>query len=365
MQATTWPHGSVEARLAGRPHALRDSRGALAWSCAYGDDGELRSARFRTPADEHVDLRPGGAHPIFGPALRVVYRGVKVAQVARVALEAPAEIPAMDDPAALPPGAGTAILSFLAGQARAAGVACLRYRGPYPTAALFDSLLECFRVRGGVREALARFPAGAEERALAARMDEVEVDFEPAPFERRWCGRGVCVQLRDGVEKLYVHGRAFSRDAAGARRLRWRQGGYEARVEIAGEPWCTVAELDERGELIAGPHPWRPVESRLSGHELPVEVRRALADALPPRAPALLQAALVESLLATPLRWGDPGPSEASAAGDHIVIHPALADRLEGRELLEAIARAVEPVAQRLAQRRLAQQVALRDRPNP
>jgi hypothetical protein len=358
MDTTRWPHGSVEERRGGRARRLCDDRGTVAWSCVWTEAGELASATFRTPADEQVEVRPGADHPIFGPALEVCWRGEAVARFARVALDAPAEIPAMDDPAALPPGAGTAILSFLAGQARAAGVARLRYRGPYPTAALFDSLLECFRVRGDPRDALARFHADAERRALRPRMDEVEVEFEPAPFERRWLGQRACVQLRDGVEKLYVEGRAYSRDAAGARRLRRRPGGYEANVEIAGEAWCTVAELDEHGELVGAPRPAAPVESQLLGRELPLEVRRAFADALPPRAPALLRAALREVLLRTPLCWGDPGPDEAIAAGEEILVHPGFAERLEGRELLEALARAVEPIARRLAQRQLARRVA-------
>ena len=354
-----WPHGSIEERRHDRPIRLTDGRKTTAWQCEWSPRGDLRWARLRAPGGEVVEVRPGGRHPIFGEAMEVRRNGEAIARFARVSFAAPAEIPAMDSPGALPPGAGTAILAFLAARARAAGVEVLRYRGPYPTAALFDSLLECFRVAEySPAAALERFVADAESRMLAASMEVVDVGFSPAPPERRWLSGGVCAQLRDGVEKLFVGGRAYARDASGARRLRPRGDGYAAVVEIAGETVCEVAELDASGELVAGPHEIPAIDSPLLGRALPAAVGRALAEALAARAPTLLCDAVREILLATPITWGDPGPDEAAVRGDELVIHPALADHLEGRELLEAIARAIELPAQRLAQRGLLRHVA-------
>ncbi len=357
-----WPMGSREHRRGGLPERLYDPGGVLAWACSFRD-GELTEARFRVPAGGEVFLRASEQrHPVLGEVFEVGGEGGAMARFSRVSFRAPASIPAMDRPGALPAGAGTAILGFLAARARSASGGPLRYRGPYPTASLFDALMDCFSVRGDAREALARFVSDAERRAFSARMDEVPVDFEPAPFERRWPGGGVCVQLRDGVEKVFIAGRSFSRDQSGPRRLRSREGRISALVEIAGAPYCEVASLTEGGELVSGPRPLPPVDSPLVGRSMPSAVGRALAAALPGRAPVALRDPLREVVLTTPLVWGDPGPDEATVRGGAIVFHPALADRLGGNDLLEAIARAAELPAQKLAQAALASRLTSGER---
>jgi hypothetical protein len=307
--------------------------------------------RLRVPEGAHIEVRPRAAHHVlFGPCDVVGLQGGQpLARFQAVDWDRPTFIPPLDRPGALPAGAGTAILNFLARQAPSP----LRYRGPYPTGALFDALLECFRVADPVA-AFHRFTQGVEHSALAGRMHEVPVDFEPAPFVRRWHeGRGVCVQLRQDVEKVYIHGRGYARDAAGPRRVRRDRDHWIAVVEILGREWARTARFDDSGALIDGPHPLPRVHSALIGRTLPGPIRDALAAALPDRAPALMKAVLHQLLGATPLVIADTGDELAIGREGRIEVHALLLEwglASHPVELLEALALAVEPVAQRLAQ---------------
>ncbi|MBI1737543.1 MAG: hypothetical protein HYR51_20420 [Candidatus Rokubacteria bacterium] len=109
------------------------------------------------------------------------------------------EIPALADPARLPPGAGTTVLNLPAGLALDGERRALPYRGPYPTEQLFLALLESFRYVGGAGDdPLAAFAAGA-------------LAWDPAPHERRVERDGVVVQLRDRVEKVVWGRRTYYR----------------------------------------------------------------------------------------------------------------------------------------------------------
>jgi hypothetical protein len=80
-----------------------------------------------------------------------------------------------------------------------AGVARVRYRGPYPTEQLFTSLLESFRYEPSVEDPLDRF------------IDGAALDWLPAPHERHHPAPGLCVQLRHEIDKVTLHGVTFSR----------------------------------------------------------------------------------------------------------------------------------------------------------
>jgi hypothetical protein len=202
--------------------------------------------------------------------------------------------------------------------------------------------------------AFGRFTQGVEHSALAARMHEVPVDFEPAPFVRKWHqDRGVCVQLRQGLEKVYIHGRGYARDAAGPRRVRRDRDHWVAVVEILDREWARTARLDESGALVDGPHPLPSVHSALIGRALPGPICDALAATLPDRAPALMKAVLQQILGVTPLVIADTGDELAIGRDGRIEVHALLLEwglASHPVELLEALAHAVEPVAQRLAQ---------------
>jgi hypothetical protein len=353
--ARTLRHGTRVEYDRGMPVRWIDRGGTVALECQW-QERRLDRARLRIPDGRQVVLSGrAGHHPLLGVTDTVAIEGAApLAGCAEVEWSAPVVIPALDRPGSLPPGAGTAVLGFLAWRCAEAGIGALRYRGPYPTGALFDALLECFAVAGDPASAFTRFSAEVVRAAATGVAVEPQVEFRPAPFERRW-QPGVCAQLRDGLERVWLGPLAFARDRAGSRRLRADGDGWEATVELGGLRWATVARLGSEGELIEGPHAPPPLSAALLGRPLPAGVRAALVEALPPRAPPLLQPQVRAVLETAPLRWGDAGTEPARADGDEIVVHAALVELLaaEPPALLEAVAAAVEPVAHRLGQRRL------------
>ena len=342
--------------------------------------------RLRVPdsrLDRAIEVRPRAAeHPLFG-VCDVVARpgGPPLACFQAVAWDHPRHLPAMDRPAALPPGAGSAILNHLARRAARHGTAPLRYVGPYPTSALFDALLTCFRIDGPVAEARARFTADVEELAFSGAMREVAVDFWPDPFKRSYSEPDVsapgvrqtpvCVQIRDGVEAIYIGARAYSRaptprhgrrvvaeaQPAGERAQTGDGQRYRAVIEIAGTIWADVARVDGNGGLLDGPHPLPIVDNALVGKPLPAGVRRALISALPARAPGLMRPVLARMLADMPMVWADTGDVLARYGAGRAEVHailPEMYAETSAMALLDTLARALEPVLQQVAQTHIA-----------
>jgi hypothetical protein len=107
-------------------------------------------------------------------------------------------IPALAEPARVPPGAGTAVLNLIAGVAVDQERRRMAYRGPYPTEQLFLALLESFRYAADDEDPLAAFMRG-------------RLDWVPAPFERIFLPGEVCVQLRGRIEKVTWRGNRYYR----------------------------------------------------------------------------------------------------------------------------------------------------------
>ncbi len=356
------PHGTTVVAEGGLPARWQDRRGTVVFQAAW-DGARLAQATFRLPGGDELRLLPRATeHPVFGVCDALARPGAPpLACFAAVDWAAPTHIPPLDRPGALPAGGGTAVLNFLAAQAHHARRTPLRYAGPYPTGALFDALTESFRLAVDLPTAFARFTRDVEQAALRMERREVPVDFLPAPFERVWEDRGVCVQLRDGVEKIFVDGRAYARDAAGPRRVRRADDGYVATVEIAGAPWAEVLRLDAQGALRAGPYPLPPVANPFVGRPVSGTIRGILSQLLPLRAPGLLQPPLRRLLADVPLAWGAPGDDLAAFEDGTVVLHAVLPERLADRgtdEAIPFIVEAVEPLLHRLAQARVAELAA-------
>lgn len=340
------------------------------------------TVRLRVPGahPEHaIEVRPRAAeHEVLG-LCDVVARpnGPPLARFQAVDWRHPRAIPAMDRPAAVPPGAGSAILNLLAGSAAARPSQPLRYVGPYPTNALLQSLLTCFRVEAPVTEARERFTAGVEELAVSGVMREIPVDFWPDPFTRIWHEGGpgvapVCIQMRRGVDAVYIGQRGYRRETTGVdpRRVRADSDGsaggssWQVVIEMGGQVWARIARVSDDGALLEGPHPVPSVTNALCGTRLPPGIHRALLAALPERAPRLLRPALVHVLTTTPLSWADTGDTLARHRDGGVQVHAALPEvfaESAALALLDTIVRAVEPVFQRLAQARVADSFASPD----
>jgi hypothetical protein len=309
-------HGHRLARIAWRDGALSS---AMVW-------GEPGSAPMIL-SDAIV------AHPVLGPSYALSCGAVMSA----IDWRRPARIPAIDRPAAIPGGAGTMLLDLIALCASRAGVAALRYDGPYPTHALWGSLETCFRTRSSESDFVAGLP----------------VDFAPAPFERVHVHPRAWVELRDGLERASVGGLRYGICSSGAHRLvRLPDDTCAAEFWIGDAPLARLAVFDARGELVSPPRPPDAYASPVLGREFPAPLAVALADLVADSAPAPLADAARAFVASSRLAWADTGCDLARARDASIEVHAALWDRLAPHGLARvalALAEAIEPIARRRA----------------
>jgi hypothetical protein len=308
-------------------------------------------------------------HPLLGAAHRVGETAMSALDWAR-----PDEIPAIAEPASLAPGAGAAILNVIALLAERAGVTALRYAGPYPTAALWRSLLRSFRATGDE----AAFTAEALDRALRVVREPIAIDFVPAPHERIAIAGGF-VELRDGVERVVLDGVSYAPGGSPARLVDAGAGelaGTGGKIDDAGSriaggrhaelwfgdaPYARVATLAADGALVAGPFAIPAYASPVLGRAFPDGLRLAIAE-LVAEAASLPLADDVQQLCAErPLVWADLGAHAARATGGGFAVHAILWDRIAplglGRLAL-ALAEALAPVVTAAAVRRASRQSA-------
>jgi hypothetical protein len=301
------------------------------------------------------------AHPLLGPAHAAGDTAMTALDWAR-----PAEIPAIAEPGRLPLGAGAAILNTIAVLAGRAGIAQLRYAGPYPTAALWRTLARSFRCSAGE----AAFTAAAMDRAVRVARDPIAIDFAPAPHDRLAIPGGF-VELRDGPERAVIDGVAYEPSGSPARLVGAARPGSppapvaDRRVGPADEappgdpgerhceiwfgdaPYARVATLAADGALRAGPHAIAPCASPVIGRAFPAALRAAIAELVGDAVPAVLADDARALCAARPLGWADLGARAAGEAADGFVVHAALWDRIAplglGRLAL-ALAEALAPV---------------------
>ncbi|MCE9579396.1 MAG: hypothetical protein K8W52_40110 [Deltaproteobacteria bacterium] len=277
-------------------------------------------------------------HPVLGPVHAIRRGGATLAVVSAIDWRAPRAIPAIDRPAALPRGTGAIILDMIAFAAAHAGVAPLRYLGPYPTRALWTALTACFTATG-------------DEDAFAAGAP---VSFAPAPFARHWQGARVAVDLRTTLERAAIDGRVYGR---GAHRLVEEGPHHHAALWIGDAAYARVATFAADGALVDGPHAPPSLASPVIGQRFPPAMVRALAALCADTAAPALAPAITAVLEERALAWADTGLDLVRALPGAIAVHAALWDRLAPRGLARvaaALAEALSPVARALAQERLA-----------
>jgi hypothetical protein len=237
--------------------------------------------------------------------------------------ERPTRIPTVADPRALPAGSGSALLNEIAMRAQDAGVSMLRYAGPYPTHALFKSLLRSFRTDGDEDD----FTADLLGRATRLARDEVAVDFEPAPFTRRPTSTGF-VDVRQGaVERVHLGGVLYDVDGTigSLARLLPTPHGWAARLGFGAEyAWTTIADLDPSGEVVDGPHPIPRMKHEVIGREFPRELRVQFAEAIPDLVATPLADDARAAVLSRPVVWQDLGWRSATKHGGGFALHAAM-----------------------------------------
>jgi len=207
-------------RLVAARVVYRDRRGRPGAIVEWQDDGRLAAAGVRTPVAGWILIEPrAGVVDPWGEVDRLWRRDSEPADALLPGDEAallsvatatewtrPTTIPVVSEPARLPAGAGTAVLNLVALLARERGVARVAYEGPYPTEALFLSLLESFDPDVTDGDPLARFMAG-------------ELGWVPAPFEPCF-DEDIYVQRRARIEKVVWRERTYWRERWGNVR-RW------------------------------------------------------------------------------------------------------------------------------------------------
>jgi hypothetical protein len=346
------PDGRVTRATGPDGHVLYEAE----WS------GEsLRRLEVVLPTGDRIELVTGrGEHPIIGPcdALRMIGDAEPLAFCGRTDWAAPCEIPALDRPAALPAGGGTALLNALAWQAARAGIPWLRYRGPYPTAALYASLRASFQVEGDPERMEEEFTRDVEDAAIAGRMSHPPVEFVPAPHVWTWPTRRVCVQQRSVIERVYIDGHAYDRAGIGPRRLLGEgDGDLVACIVLAGRRVADILRLSGEGEPLGEPTLLEPAPRDLCGEPLPDAVVAVLAEAIAKDAPRLLRPAVLEVLRPGDVCWGDPGMALARASESGVVLHGALVRHLpeDPHALLAVLVELLGWPVRKLAQRRLSE----------
>jgi hypothetical protein len=203
---------------------------------SWDGSGTLTAAAVRSAFGAWIGIEPrAAAHPEWGLSDRLWlltdgrdgHRREPLTVFEALDWAAIDHIPPLAEPARLPPGAGTAVLNLVAALAADQDNGRLRYRGPFPTEALFTALLEAFRYLGGDADPLGRFRTG-------------ELEWAPAPHERHFEPGGPSVQLRDGVEKVAWRDRVYYR-------ARWQAVNRYAprRVrDVEGAVHCSLWALD-------------------------------------------------------------------------------------------------------------------------
>lgn len=351
---------------AGRPKRATDATGHEAWVLRWEAHG-LAHARLRLPDGSAIELHPRSTdHLVLGVCdglhlVPVADPGRPLARISAVSWAAPVDIPAVDVPGALPPGAGTAVLNLLAVLARHAGTASLRYRGPYPTSGLFATLGASFSVDGDRVELERRFVGAAERHGFGSVCLSPEVDFRADPHAWSWPQPGVCVQYRRGIDRVWVEGRPYDRNGEHHVLVR-EHDEWIARVVFAGRSWCDVLRLGDDGVPRSAVTPAPAVAADLVGVALPTAMVEVLTAAIAAEAAAPLRDAIATEL-ARGITLGDTGLTPAAPGPDGMVLHAGLAERaleLPAATSIATLAIALRAVVVRAAVARLAAALAAR-----
>lgn len=254
-------------------------------------------------------------HPLLGDAHVIEYAGEPVTAMSAIDWDRPTKIPTVAEPRKLPRGTGSMLLNEIALRAERAGVNALRYAGPYPTPALFTTLLRSFRTTASEAE----FCSDVLGRAMRLARDEVPIDFVPAPFERRTATYG-WFDVRDtAIERAQIEGVLFDREGTVGSLARLVDG--DAVLAFGDVVWTRVAQLADDGTLVTDVQPIPPLASDVIGKSFPDALKEQfaalVADAVPP--PLATDARAV--IAARPVTWADLGWRAAAIAGDGFALH--------------------------------------------
>ncbi|HSD89901.1 MAG TPA: hypothetical protein VLB44_20360 [Kofleriaceae bacterium] len=263
-------------------------------------------------------------HPLLGDAHVIESRGRLLTHMSAIDWDRPTQIPTVAAPAALPPGTGSQLINLIAELAVRAGVPTLRYAGPYPTAAIFKTLLYSFRTTADEDT----FTKHALDRATRVARDEIPIDFIPAPHRRVEHAHGASM-VRDGLERTRIGGTQYERDGSPGRLVAEPDGGgWAAEIWFGDSSWARVALLDAEGHLVDGPHPIPPATSSVLGQTFSQQLAAALGELVVDFVPVPMAKAAHQLLTSHPIVWADLGARPARYTDGRFEVHVALWERI-------------------------------------
>lgn len=328
-----------------------------------------------------LEIEPGTArHGLWGVSDRLLVDGAQRALCAAQPWEAVRGIPALDRPAALPPGAGEVALNLIASLAVDQGRPSLHYRGPYPTAHLFSALSRSFRPEPNDTGARERFCRDELTLAWHGTLAGNPVAWTPDPFAAASPAPGLLLRRRLEVETLWIGTVPFRRQdpagrmTAGPRLWMPPHRGQErlnADLVLLSEPYRCFVVLDRGGRLLEDLRDEPPSDHGVEpGASLDPLWRDVLCAWCSARAPLPIAEAVLALRETLPLRWAALPYSLVAREQDTILVQSglgaqfrALRSRRPAAELalmaLSDLATGVAPHLLALAQQTLAE----RERP--
>lgn len=312
FSAVTGPSGPS------RPVLELDRHGNLLTVARWDEADRLHWAKLRTPDGRWVGIEPRSAgSSLWGESDRLWLLGdgapfrpvEELSLFQAVEYGAVAAIPPLADPHRLRPGAGTAVLNFLAALLVDQGSTRVFYRGPYATEELFTALLESFRY-DPVESPLAQFLGS-------------DLPWTPAPHERCFLSQGIYVQLRDGVEKVVFRGKAYYRRQwqsvlrSEPRVIRDEGGKVICSLWVLGTPVEDHLILNVDGEVVEISEPGPEAGS---AEPLSPTWRSALGSLLAQQSAPALRPWLGEALQAVRIEWGPVAGDLLALNGERFVL---------------------------------------------
>jgi hypothetical protein len=302
-----------------------DRSGNVVTLLGWAPDGNFREAWVRLPDTGFVGIQAPGRAGSSGRDRLQLARAPGDAASSRVLGTFPAldytalrEIPVLPEPASLPAHAGTAVLNLLATLAADSGQERVRYRGPYPTEALFLALLESFHYGPDVENPLQAFADG-------------HLHWQPAPHTRWFTPEGVYVQRRGRVEKVVWRTRAYYRpDWQGVarhapRRVHDADDAVCCSLWALGRPLETHLRLDTGGAVhdVTPPAPRARVVRAFDG-----DVTRGIGSIVIAQSAPPLGASLEQVMSRLVLEWGPVDADLATLAGESARISTRLLESI-------------------------------------
>lgn len=314
------PHGTLGGfrHVAGRLRRVVefDRHGTLLTVLAWDADGRLASARVRVPDGGWLAIEPRSATDArWGASDRLSSASGTLTHFQAIAWEAVDRVPVLAEPARVPAGGGTAVLNLVATLAADQGRPAVGYHGPYPTEALFLSLLESFR------------PQAADATGALEAFARGDLTWVPEPHERVFDPAMAVVQLRGRVDKVTADGRVYYRpDWHGIarhapRRVRDLDGRVACSLWALGAPLEDHLLLTPSGDVVErrDPAPASGDARPLSPTLVAGVVAAVIASSAPPLARALADAAA-----ALRIEWGPVRGDLVRATGDAVRVSDRL-----------------------------------------